>query len=122
LVAVTLLGYLVVLFARLRRHARDLGRTNADLRREMAERQRAEMALQASGERFRAIAETANEAIISVDQTETIVSWNGGAAAIFGYEAAEVLGTLMTRLIPDRYQEAHTRAFAEWAATGRSRL
>jgi PAS domain S-box-containing protein len=122
LVAVTLVGYLVVLFARLRRHARDLRQTNADLRREMAERQQAEMALRASEERFRAITETANEAIISVGQTGTIVSWNSGATAIFGYEAAEVLGTPVARLIPDRYQEAHTRAFAEWATAGHSRL
>jgi PAS domain-containing protein len=56
----TSLGYLVALFARLRAHARDLGRVNANLRREMAERQQAELALRASEERFRAITETAN--------------------------------------------------------------
>ena len=99
-VAVVLLGYLVALFVRLRRRARDLGRANADLRREMAERQQAELALRASEERFGAITETANEAIISADQTGAIASWNAGATAIFGYEAAEVLGTPVTRLIP----------------------
>jgi PAS domain S-box-containing protein len=122
LVAVTLLGYLVALFARLRKHARDLRQTNADLRREMAERQQAESALRASEERFRAITETANEAIISVDQTGTIVSWNAGATTIFGYEAAEALGTPVARLVPDQYQEAYAREFAEWATSGRSRF
>jgi PAS domain S-box-containing protein len=122
LVAVTLLGYLVVLFARLRRQTRDLGRANADLRREMAERGQAEQALRASGERFRAITETANEAIISADQTGAIVSWNTGARVIFGYEAAEVLGMPVTRLIPERYHEGHRHALAQWAATGQSHL
>jgi PAS domain S-box-containing protein len=121
-VAVTLLGYLVALFTRLRRHARDLGRANADLRREMTERRQAERALRASEERFRAITETANEAIISADQTGGIVSWNAGATAIFGYEEAEVLGTPLTRLMPPRYRETHRHALAHWAATGRLRL
>jgi PAS domain-containing protein len=69
LVAVILLGYLCYQFARLRAHARDLRRTNADLQREMGERQQAVAALRASEERFRAITESANDAIISADST-----------------------------------------------------
>jgi PAS domain S-box-containing protein len=122
LAAVALLGYLLTLFARLRARARDLGRANADLRREMIERQQAGQALRASEERFRAITETASVAIISADRTGAIVSWNAGATAIFGYEASEVLGTSLTRLMPGRYRKGHTEAFAQWAATGRKRL
>jgi PAS domain S-box-containing protein len=122
LVAVILSGYLFYLFARLQAHARDVRQANADLRREMAERRQTELALRASEERFRAITETASEAIISADQRGVIVSWNAGAQAVFGYEAAEALGMPLTRLIPARYRAAHTAAFARWAATGRSRL
>jgi PAS domain S-box-containing protein len=122
LVAVALLGYLLYLFARLRAHTRRIRQANADLRREIAERQQTELALGASEERFRAITESASEAIISADQTGAIISWNAGACAIFGYETAEVLGMPLTRLIPARYQEAHAQAFAQWATTGRSRL
>jgi PAS domain S-box-containing protein len=95
---------------------------NADLRREMAERRQTELALRASEERFRAITETASEAIISADQGGIIISWNAGAQAVFGYEAAEALGMPLTRLVPPRYRAAHTAAFARWAATGRSHL
>jgi PAS domain S-box-containing protein len=122
LVAVTLSGYLLYLFARLQAHARDVRQANADLRREMAERQQTELALRASEERSRAITETASAAIISADQRGVIISWNAGAQAVFGYEAAEALGMPLTRLIPPRYQAAHTAAFARWAATGRSHL
>jgi signal transduction histidine kinase len=45
LVAVMLLGYLLYQFVRLRANAQDLRRANADLQREMGERQRAEEAL-----------------------------------------------------------------------------
>ena len=78
--------------------------------------------MQASEERFRAITESANDAIISADSAGNIVSWNTRAEAIFGYKAAEILGTPLTRLIPARYQTAHRQRFAHWAATGASRL
>jgi PAS domain S-box-containing protein len=118
LVAVTLLGYLLALFVRLRRHARDLSRANAALEREMAERQQAEVALRAGEERFRAITETANEAIVSADQSGTVVSWNAAATAIFGYEAAQALGTPLIGLIPERHRDVPTHAFVQWTATG----
>ncbi len=73
LVAVVLLGYLIYQFARLRLNARDLRAANDDLQREMAERQQADAALRASEERFRAITESANDAIISADGSGAIV-------------------------------------------------
>ena len=88
----------------------------------MTERQQAELALRTSEERFRAITETASVAIISADRSGAIVSWNAGATAIFGYEASEAIGTSLTRLMPSRSQEGHRKAFAQWAATGRTRL
>jgi len=122
LVAVLLLGYLCYQFARVRAHARDLRRTNADLQREMGERQQAVAALQASEERFRAITEAANDAIISADSTGHIVSWNARAEAMFGYTAEDMLGAPLTRLMPARYQAAHVQGFTRWAATGAARL
>ena len=110
LVAVMLLGYLLYQFARLRANARDLRRANADLQREMGERQQAVAALRASEERFRAITESANDAIISADSSGHIVSWNARAEAIFGYTAEEILGTPLTRLMPARYHAAHRAA------------
>jgi PAS domain S-box-containing protein len=121
-VAVLLLGYLLYQFARLRANARDLRRTNADLQREMAERQQAVAALRTSEERFRAITESANAAIISADSAGNIVSWNVQAEAIFGYTAAEVYGTALTRLMPDRYHASHTQRFTAWATTGVAHL
>src|SRR5262245_11455489 len=121
LVAVILLGYLFYQFARLRSNARDLRRANTDLGREMGERQQAVTALRASEERFRAITESANDAIISADSSGNIVSWNARAEAIFGYAAEEILGTPFTRLMPTRYHLAHLERFRQWSTTS-SRL
>ena len=122
LVAVILLGYLFYQFARLRSNARDLRRANTDLEREMGERQQAVAALRASEERFRAITESANDAIISADSSGNIVSWNARAEAIFGYTAEEILGTPFTRLMPTRYHLAYLERFRQWSTTGSSRL
>jgi PAS domain S-box-containing protein len=122
LVAVTLVGYLVAQFARLRARARDLHQINADLHRTMGERLTVETALRTSEERLRAITESANEAIVSVDSTGNVVSWNAGATAVFGYAPDEILGTSFTRLSPVRFRETQAQSFAEWAATGHSSL
>ncbi len=102
-VAVLLLGYLGYLFARLQGNARILRRVNEDLRREMAEHQRAETALRASEERLRAITESAWEAIISIDDAGVIVSWNAGATAMFGRSPEEALGAPFAGLMAAQF-------------------
>jgi PAS domain S-box-containing protein len=122
LVAVTLVGYVVAQVARLRARARDLHRINADLHRAMGERQVAETALRTSEERLRAITESANEAIVSIDSAGNVVSWNAGATVLFGYAPDEILGTPFTRLLPARDRGPQAQALAEWSATGHSPL
>jgi PAS domain S-box-containing protein len=100
LVSLILLAFLVYQFLGLRRNALQLAAANADLRREATERQQAEAALRGSEERYRAIAESANEAIVTVDKSGLIVSWNPGSHEIFGYTPEEVLGTPFARLVP----------------------
>jgi PAS domain S-box-containing protein len=122
LVAVVLLGYLFHQFRRLRRNARSLRRANVKLQRQIAERRQAEAALRTSEERFRAITESANDAIVSADLSGRVVSWNAKAEAIFGYRADEILGRSFVRLMPERYRRADEARLAERAARGASRL
>jgi len=122
LVAVTLVGYLMALFARLHARAQDLHQINADLQRTMGERQTVETALRTSEERLRAITESANEAIVSADSAGNVVSWNAGATVLFGYAPDEILGTSFTRLLSVRSRETQAQSFAEWSATGHSPL
>jgi PAS domain S-box-containing protein len=55
---------------------------------------------------FRAIVESADDAITSTDLNETITSWNRAAERLYGYQATEVLGKSNRLIIPpDRYAE-----------------
>lgn len=99
-VALALLGYLTVLFARLRARTRSLIRTNSDLQYEIAERRQAEVALRESEERFRTMTETARDAIVVTDSAGDITFWNRGAQRMFGYDDADVLGTSLATLVP----------------------
>ncbi len=84
---------------------------------DVTDRKRAETALQESEERFRSIAESAKDAIVSIDGEGNVISWNRAAEHIFGYTAAEMLGEPLTLLIPERYQEGH-RTGLERAVSG----
>ncbi|MCP4697836.1 MAG: EAL domain-containing protein [Gammaproteobacteria bacterium] len=85
-------------------------------------RRRAEQALRDSEERFRAIAQSANAAIITIDGDSKVVSWNRAAERIFGYTAAEVMEKSLTVIMPRRYRDAHNAGVSRLCADGEAHL
>jgi diguanylate cyclase (GGDEF)-like protein/PAS domain S-box-containing protein len=80
----------------------------------------AEEALRESGERIRAITNSANDAIIMMDNNGNISYWNPAAQRILGYTREEVIGKNLHKLImPERFMPAHLAAFPEFQKTGR---
>ncbi len=71
---------------------------------------RALEALEASEERFRSVAETTADAIVTFDSGGHIVSWNPGAEAIFGYSADEMMGKRLTLVAPVDLRDAYKDA------------
>ncbi len=82
----------------------------------------AEEALRDSEMKFRSVAHSAVDAIITADSNDRIVFWNQGAENIFGYSEKEVLGRSITALIPERYRNAHAAGFKRFLETGEPRI
>lgn len=58
-------------------------------------------------EGFRAVADSAKDAIITTDSEGTIVFWNQAATLLFGYEPDEILGKSIMTIIPGRLHEEY---------------
>jgi PAS domain S-box-containing protein len=64
------------------------------------------------------IVDNTQEAIIFADCEGMIRLWNIGAETIFSYTAAEVLGTSLELLIPERLRDRHRQGFRRTTTTG----
>jgi PAS domain S-box-containing protein len=75
--------------------------------------------LNAAEGRFRAIVESAMDAVVVADTDSIVVEWNQHAETIFGWSAAAAIGNSLTELIiPPQYREPHTRGMQHYLATG----
>ena len=81
---------------------------------------RAEEALQESEERFRRIAQTTPEAIITFDGQGIVDLWNPGAEAIFGYPSSEIVGRSIRTIMPADVHATHQMEFNRVLNTGQS--
>ena len=79
-------------------------------------------ALRESETKFRSVAQSANDGIVSANSRGLIVSWNRGAETIFGYKEEEVVGKPLTVLMPERYRELHQSGLERHRSTGESRV
>ncbi len=76
--------------------------------------------LQESYDRFRAVTDSANDAIVSVNRRGEIAFWNLRAQQVFGYEEHDALGQPLTLLMPERYRLDYAEELAR-LLTGESR-
>ena len=83
---------------------------DAEVRRS---RRKVEEELKVSEEKFRAIASTANDAIIIVDNDCKVSYWNPGAEAIFEYTNQEAIDRQLHKLIvPERDRDDYQKRFS----------
>lgn len=94
----------------------------AELERREAGQQRALNALEEAEARFRAIVNTAVDAMIVIDDKGCIEHFNPSAERIFGYEAAEVRGRNVSILMPEPDRTAHDTYLANYHCTGKAKI
>jgi PAS domain S-box-containing protein len=105
----------------------ELEQARAELERRVAERTRdLESALSniaQAEEGFRAIVETALDAVVTIDAAGTITGWSPQAESTFGWKRQEALGrSLADLIVPERFRDAHRRGLDRIRTTGESRV
>ena len=87
--------------------------------RDVTEQQMAEKALRESEARYRVVAETASDAIITIEDSGKILFANPAAEKIFGYDVSEMVGSSLTRLVPECLRYVHSHATGPDHKSGR---
>ena len=87
--------------------------------RDITARKWAEEELRESEERYRVVAETAGDAIVTIDQESQILFANPAVERIFGYSLDEIIGQHITMLMPAHLRHAHTRAISNYLTSGK---
>ncbi|MFW6000470.1 MAG: PAS domain S-box protein, partial [Halorubrum sp.] len=82
------------------------------------EKRRAERDAEQAVEQFRAVAEGASDAIVTVDTGGEIRFANPAVESVFGYEPEEIAGEPLTTLMPERHRDDHREAFERFLDTG----
>ena len=78
-----------------------------------AEEEHARLAARLSG-----LLDSAMDAIITVDQAQTIILYNRAAEKIFGWPSAQTLGQRLDLLMPARFRPGHEQHVQRFALTG----
>ena len=86
------------------------------------ESQRAAAALRDSEEHYRAVAEAATDAIITIDSDSTILIVNPATERIFGYSTEEMIGQPLTMLMPEYLRHLHKAGITRYLETGRRHI
>lgn len=72
---------------------------------EVTERWRSEQALRENEERFRVVAETATDGILTLNEKQVVVYANAAASRILGYSAEMLQGMELARILPEPASE-----------------
>ncbi len=95
---------------------------SAELAAKESTRKRTDKAMRESEMRYRAMAQSANDAIVTICGDGTITGWNMSAEKMFGYSQNEALGQMLDMIVPQQFHKRHRYALKRLQAGGKSRV
>ncbi len=96
----------------------ELSHANEDLKTEIQERRLTEEALRESEIKFRCVAQSASDAIISANSQLNIVFMNAGACRMFGFKEEEILERPWALLFPEPFRKPLRQSIEKLKASG----
>jgi PAS domain S-box-containing protein len=93
-----------------------------ELNSALGESKISEQAARASEERFRTLAETASDAIITINEDSIITFVNPATEQVFGYTSEELIGAGLPLLMPEYLRHLHEAGFGRYVRTGEKHL
>jgi PAS domain S-box-containing protein len=89
---------------------------------DITERKKEESARRYSEEGYRVVIETANDAVVTTDESGAILFANPATTRVFGYDPTELIGKPLTVLMPEFMRQLHENGFRRYLATGQRHL
>lgn len=89
---------------------------------DVTERKRAEEERERLRQAQRVIVETANDAVVSADESGAIQFANPATMRVFGYDPKELIGKPLTVLMPEFMREVHENGFRRYLTTGQRHI
>jgi PAS domain S-box-containing protein len=89
---------------------------------DITQRRQEESARRYSEERYSVVVETANDAVVSADESGAIQFANPATTRVFGYDPAELIGKPLTVLMPEFMRKLHENGFRRYLATGQRHI
>ncbi len=89
---------------------------------QVVKRKQADVEREKSETKYHKLIETAQDAIICIDEDGIVKMWNQSAEKIFGYSKAEITGKPIDIIVPDEYKKQHQEGLKRFINTGISRI
>ena len=71
-----------------------------------------------AGELYRVLAESATDAIVTMNEHSIMLSINPAGERLFGYPAVDLVGQSLQKLMPERMRAAHRHGVERYLSTG----
>lgn len=103
-------------------HGREVEELAEESRRSKQELQTSLETLRETEASYRIVADTASDAIITINEESTILFINPAAERIFGYALEEMLGQQLTMLMPEYLRHLHRAGINRYLETGQKHI
>jgi PAS domain S-box-containing protein/diguanylate cyclase (GGDEF)-like protein len=104
------------------RMLRESERANAQLKREIAEKEHTRQLLRESEQMYRAVLNTTTDAVVLVDEMAVIRYANPAVEQLFGYKPQELVGKTLGLLQPEDLLRPHRLGFGRYLGSGVRKL